>query len=44
MDCVYIDFIFKTVSNSECLHVNLKVSLNNGDSRVPLVRKRLIYC
>ena len=28
MDCVYIDFIFKTVSNSEYLHVNLKVSLN----------------
>ena len=44
MDCVYIDFIFKTVSNSEYLHVNLKVSLNRGDARVPLVYQTLIYC
>lgn len=42
LDCVYIDFVFKALSNSQYLHINLKVSLNSGDSRVSLVFQSLI--
>lgn len=42
LDCVYIDFVFKALSNSQYLHINLKVSLNSGDSRLSLVVQSLI--
>lgn len=33
MDCVYIHFIlFKSLCNSEYLHINIPVALNSGDS------------